>query len=100
MGGSLRSHEPPIQHTILIILAFFAGWRYTKRGCKVMFYLKRRGNVAVIPDPPPMYTTDPSPSSEPTRATARGLLQLLDMSPDALVVVDQAGTIAMANQQL
>jgi PAS domain S-box-containing protein len=53
-----------------------------------------------MPDPLSSHTTDPSPSSIPTRASARGLLQLLDMSPDALVVVDQAGTIAMANEQI
>jgi PAS domain S-box-containing protein len=53
-----------------------------------------------MPDPLSSHATDPSPSSEPTRATARGLLQLLGMSPDALVVIDKAGTIVMANEQI
>lgn len=34
------------------------------------------------------------------RVTAVGLQQILDISPDALVVVDQAGTLAMVNEQV
>jgi PAS domain S-box-containing protein len=54
----------------------------------------------VMPEPLSSHAIDPSTSSEPTRATTMGLLQLLDMSPDALLVVDQAGTIALANEQV
>ncbi|GAC1349468.1 MAG: hypothetical protein NVSMB27_22890 [Ktedonobacteraceae bacterium] len=54
----------------------------------------------MMSEPLSSHATDPSPSSEPTRATTMGLLQLLDMSPDALLVVDKAGTIAMANEQI
>ena len=38
--------------------------------------------------------------SSPRRITSTGLAELLDLSPDALVVVDQAGTIVQANAQL
>jgi PAS domain S-box-containing protein len=41
----------------------------------------------------------PPRSSEPLRVTVTGLSELLDLSPDALLIVDQAGTIAMANEQ-
>jgi PAS domain S-box-containing protein len=44
-------------------------------------------------------TTIPSPSSAPLRVTSTDLIQQLDISPDALLVVDQAGTIVMANEQ-
>ena len=44
-------------------------------------------------------TTIPSPSSAPMRVTSTELIQQLDISPDALLVVDQAGTIVMANEQ-
>jgi PAS domain S-box-containing protein len=40
----------------------------------------------------------PNPSV-PRRVTSTGLSELLDISPDALLVVDQAGTIVMANEQ-
>jgi PAS domain S-box-containing protein len=39
------------------------------------------------------------PASALMQITAAGLSQLLDISPDALIMVDQAGTIIMANAQ-
>src|SRR5437764_7870612 len=44
-------------------------------------------------------TTIPPPSSSPVRVMSTGLIELLDISPDALVIVNQAGTIVMANEQ-
>lgn len=38
-------------------------------------------------------------SSLPRRVTSSGLIELLDLSPDALLIVNQAGTIIMANEQ-
>jgi PAS domain S-box-containing protein len=40
----------------------------------------------------------PLPASR--RVTATGLAELLDLSPDALLIVNQAGTIMMANEQV
>jgi PAS domain S-box-containing protein len=40
-----------------------------------------------------------APHLSPRRVTARGLDELLDLSPDALVVINQAGTILQANEQ-
>jgi PAS domain S-box-containing protein len=42
----------------------------------------------------------PAPSSAPRRVTATGLAELLDLSPDALLIVNQAETIMMANEQV
>src|SRR6266536_5998949 len=39
-------------------------------------------------------------SSQPTRVTWAGLVQLVELSPDALVLVDQTGNIVMANEQV
>ena len=39
------------------------------------------------------------PSSSPLHVTSRELIQLMGISPDALVVVDQAGSIVMVNEQ-
>ncbi len=44
-------------------------------------------------------TTIPSPSSAPLHVTSRELIQQLDISPDALLIVDRAGIIVMANEQ-
>jgi len=41
-----------------------------------------------------------APSSAPKRVTLTGLGELLDLSPDALLIVTQAGTIMMANEQV
>ncbi len=41
-----------------------------------------------------------TPSSSPRRVTSTGLGELLDLSPDALLIVNQAGTIMMANEQI
>src|SRR6266487_6292628 len=49
---------------------------------------QRRGEISV-----------PPPSSSPRRVTSTGLTELLDLSPDALVVVGRAGTILLANEQ-
>jgi len=38
-------------------------------------------------------------SSAPRHVTSTGLIDLLDLSPDALLIVNQAGTIIMANEQ-
>ncbi len=43
--------------------------------------------------------THESSSSEPTSITSVSLFQFMEISPDALVVVNQAGTIAMVNRQ-
>src|SRR2546421_1057027 len=43
--------------------------------------------------------THASPSSAPTQITSTGLLQFLDISPDALITVDQAGTMVVVNRQ-
>ncbi|MGZ3625755.1 MAG: PAS domain S-box protein, partial [Ktedonobacteraceae bacterium] len=44
-------------------------------------------------------TTLPPSSSSPLRVTSTELLHLLDISPDALLIVDREGTIVMANAQ-
>ena len=44
-------------------------------------------------------TSMPPPSSLPLRVTSTELLHLLDISPDALLIVDREGTIVMANAQ-
>ncbi len=44
-------------------------------------------------------TIIPAPSSEPLHVTSTGLNELLALSPDALLAVDQAGTIVLANEQ-
>src|SRR5215467_9623402 len=41
-----------------------------------------------------------APSSLPRRVTSTGLVELLDLSPDALLIVNQAGTLMMANEQV
>lgn len=43
--------------------------------------------------------TDTSSLSAPVRVSYKSLIGLLDISPDALVVVDRTGTILMANEQ-
>jgi PAS domain S-box-containing protein len=43
---------------------------------------------------------DASSSSKPIQITAAALNQLLGISPDALLVIDQAGTIVQVNEQL
>jgi len=45
-------------------------------------------------------TALPAPSSAPRRVTSTGLAELLDLSPDALLIVNQAGTIMMVNEQV
>ena len=40
-----------------------------------------------------------SPSSLPRRVSRASLTELLELSPDALVVINQAGTLVMANEQ-
>jgi len=40
------------------------------------------------------------PSSLPLHVTSTGLCEVLDISPDALLIVNQAGTIVMANEQV
>ena len=44
-------------------------------------------------------TTTVSHSSSPLRVTSTELIHLLDISPDALLIVDREGTIVMANEQ-
>ncbi len=44
-------------------------------------------------------TTNFPPSSSYLRVTARDLIQQMGISPDALVIVDQAGNIVMVNEQ-
>ena len=44
-------------------------------------------------------TSMPPISSSPLRVTSTELLHLLDISPDALLIVDREGTIVMANEQ-
>ena len=44
-------------------------------------------------------TTLPPSSSSPLHVTSTELLHLLDISPDALLIVDREGTIVMANEQ-
>ena len=44
-------------------------------------------------------TSMPHISSSPLRVTSTELLHLLDISPDALLIVDRDGTIMMANAQ-
>jgi PAS domain S-box-containing protein len=41
----------------------------------------------------------PPSSSSPRRVTSTGLIEQLDISPDALLIVDRAGTIVMTNEQ-
>ena len=41
-----------------------------------------------------------TPSYSPRRVTSTGLGELLELSPDALLIVNQAGTIMMANEQV
>jgi len=45
-------------------------------------------------------TTLPAHLSSPRRITPTGLAELLDLSPDALLIVNQAGIIMMANEQV
>ena len=46
------------------------------------------------------FDTNMSPlSSSPLRVTSKELVHLLDISPDALLIVDREGTIVMANEQ-
>lgn len=52
-----------------------------------------------MPDPLQPDADATPPASAPLRITALGLHQLLDISPDALIIVDPAGTIVMANEQ-
>ena len=44
-------------------------------------------------------TSMPPFSSSPLRVTSTELLHLLDISPDALLIVDREGTIVMVNEQ-
>ena len=44
-------------------------------------------------------TTTVPHSSSPLRVTSTELIHLLDISPDALLIVDREGTIVMANEQ-
>ncbi len=39
------------------------------------------------------------PSSSPLHVTSKELIQQMGISPDALVVVDQVGSIVMVNEQ-
>lgn len=52
-----------------------------------------------MPDASHTDTTATSPVSAPMHITSSGLSQLLDLSPDALLVVNQAGSIVVANEQ-
>ncbi len=46
------------------------------------------------------FDTDMSPfSSSPLRVTSKELIHLLDISPDALLIVDREGIIVIANEQ-
>ena len=45
------------------------------------------------------YPTALPPSTSPLHVTSRELIQQMDISPDALVIVDQAGNIVMLNEQ-
>jgi PAS domain S-box-containing protein len=45
-------------------------------------------------------TALPAPSTSPRRVTSTVLVELLDLSPDALLVVNQAEIIIMANEQV
>jgi PAS domain S-box-containing protein len=54
---------------------------------------------APVDDSRQFETTIPSPSSAPLHVTSRELIQLLDISPDALLVVDRAGSNVMVNEQ-
>jgi PAS domain S-box-containing protein len=49
--------------------------------------------------PGPRATIMPAPASVPLRVTSTGLSELLALSPDALLLVDQAGSIVLANGQ-
>ena len=44
-------------------------------------------------------TSMPTFSSSALRVTSTELIHLLDISPDALLIVDREGTIVMANEQ-
>jgi len=52
-----------------------------------------------MPDSSHTDTTANALASAPIRITSTGLSQLLDISPDALIVVDLAGMIVMTNEQ-
>ena len=46
------------------------------------------------------HSANDSPLAAPVQITSTGLHQFFDISPDALVIVNQAGTIVMVNRQL
>lgn len=46
------------------------------------------------------HSANNSPLAAPVQITSTGLHQFFDISPDALVIVNQAGTIVMVNRQL
>ena len=52
-----------------------------------------------MPDSSHADTTANALTSAPIRITSTGLSQLLEISPDALIVIDQAGIVVMANEQ-
>jgi len=54
---------------------------------------------ALMADSQQFDTTMMSPSSSPLCVTLRELILQMDISPDALVIVDHAGTIVMVNEQ-
>ncbi len=39
------------------------------------------------------------PSPLPVRVTAKGFVEFLEISPDALILVSHAGTVVMVNEQ-
>src|SRR5947209_7896816 len=87
------SNALTVSHSLIAAGSLVVQWEMTYKTSSV------QREDAPMPDPPHLTESTPLASTVPLRVTPLSVQQVLDISPDALVVVEQAGTIVMVNGQ-